>query len=95
MEGRGKVGGEMQDVQFAKLLVRGQGKMQPFEVETQAWNPISEWEVTLGQGSVLAGYMTMGQASADGARRCRSLAWTSATCRWAANCWKMRWCAWR
>jgi hypothetical protein len=69
MEGRGKVGGEMQDVQFAKLLVRGQGKMQPFEVETQAWNPISEWEVTLGQGSVLAGYMTMGQASADGGKK--------------------------
>jgi len=69
IEGRGKVGGEMQDVQFAKLLVTGQGKMQPFDVETQAWDPISDWEVILGKGSVLAGYMTMGQASADGGKK--------------------------
>lgn len=69
VQGRGKVGGEMKDVQFAKLLVTGQGKVQPFDVETRAWNPVSDWEVILGKGSVLAGYMTMGQASADGGKK--------------------------
>jgi hypothetical protein len=73
MEGRGKVAGEMQDVQFAKLLVEGKGKMQPFEVDTGKWNPVSELELVLGKGSVLAGYMTMGQASAEAGKKMKEL----------------------
>lgn len=69
MEGRGKVAGEMTDVTFAKLDVSGNGKMQPFEGKTGVWNPVSEWELSLAKGSVLAGYMTMGQASADAAKK--------------------------
>lgn len=65
MEGRGKVDGEMRDVTFAKLDVNGRGKMQPFHEETGEWSPVSDWELTLAKGSVLAGYMTLGQADAD------------------------------
>jgi hypothetical protein len=65
VEGRAKVAGEMQDVRFAKLDVSGKGKMQPFDVKTGAWSPVSEWELTLAKGTVLAGYMTIGQASED------------------------------
>jgi hypothetical protein len=69
LEGRGKVAGEMTDVTFAKLDVSGNGKMQPFEEKTGVWSPVSEWELSLAKGSVLAGYMTMGQASADAAKK--------------------------
>lgn len=69
LEGRGKVGGEMQDVTFAKLDVSGSGKMQPFDEKTGVWSPVSDWELKLAKGSVLAGYMTMGQASADAAKK--------------------------
>ena len=69
LEGRGKVAGEMTDVTFAKLDVSGSGKMQPFDETTGVWSPVSDWELKLAKGSVLAGYMTMGQASADAAKK--------------------------
>jgi len=69
LEGRGKVAGEMTDVTFAKLDVSGNGKMHPFEEKTGVWSPVSEWELSLAKGSVLAGYMTMGEASADAAKK--------------------------
>ncbi len=69
LEGRGKVGGEMADVQFAKLDLRGHGQMQPFDEKTGEWSPVSEWELSLGKGSVLAGYMTLGQAGAEAAKK--------------------------
>jgi hypothetical protein len=69
LDGRGKVDGEMQDVTFAKLDVSGQGKMQPFDEQTGAWSPVSDWELTLAKGSVLAGYMTIGQADANATKK--------------------------
>ncbi len=69
LEGRGKVGGEMQDVRFAFLDLAGGGTMRPFDPVTGIWNPLSEWELTLAKGSALAGYMTMGQADADAVKK--------------------------
>ena len=69
LDGRGKVDGEMKDVTFAKMNVSGQGKMQPFDETTGAWSPVSDWELTLAKGSVLAGYMTIGQADANATKK--------------------------
>jgi hypothetical protein len=69
LEGRGKVAGEMKDVTFAKVEVSGDGALQPFEEITGVWSPVSDWELKLAKGSVLAGYMTMGEASADAAKK--------------------------
>ncbi len=69
LEGRGKVAGEMQDVRFAFLDLAGSGSMRPFDPATAEWNPLSEWELVLAQGSALAGYMTLGQADADAAKK--------------------------
>ena len=69
LEGRGKVGGEMQDVRFAYLDLAGKGSLRPFDPETGVWKPLGEWELTLAKGSALAGYMTMGQADADAVKK--------------------------
>jgi hypothetical protein len=63
-EGRGKVGGEMRDVTFAKLRLEGGGEVQPFDADTGALDPLSKWLFTVKKGSKLAGYMTMGEADA-------------------------------
>lgn len=65
LDGRGKVGSEMQDVQFARLDLKGGGTLRPFDPATGDWSPVSEWELTLAAGSALAGYMTLDQASAS------------------------------
>jgi hypothetical protein len=72
LEGRGKVGGEMRDVTFAKLQIKGSGKIQPFDEKTGKWSPVTEWELELAKGSVLAGYMTLGQAGAQAAKKMKN-----------------------
>jgi hypothetical protein len=68
-QGRGKVAGEMKDVTFAELDLRGTGKVQPFDQKTGVWSPVSDWELTLATGSVLAGYMTLAQASPEASKK--------------------------
>jgi len=63
MDGRGKVAGEMTDVSFADVHASGKGSLQPFDEETGAWSPISTFELVIAKSSVMAGYMTIGQAS--------------------------------
>lgn len=63
LEGRGKVAGEMTDVSFAEVQASGKGSLQPFDEETGAWSPISTFELVIAKNSVMAGYMTLGQAS--------------------------------
>jgi hypothetical protein len=46
---------------LADLLFDGAGTVHPFEVETGKWQPASELRLTLKKGSVLGGYMKLGE----------------------------------
>ncbi|MCB1211815.1 MAG: AsmA family protein [Verrucomicrobiales bacterium] len=64
VEARAKLDGDMQDVQFADLHLRGSGDVAPFDPATKELRPNSLMSVVLAKDSVVAGHMKLGQADA-------------------------------
>ena len=46
---------------LADLLFDGAGMVHPFDVESGQWQPVSDLRLTLKKGSVLGGYMKLGE----------------------------------
>ena len=65
VEARAKLDGQMQDVQFADLTLRGTGDLAPFNPKSGEFSPASQLGIILAKGSVVAGHMKLGQADAD------------------------------
>lgn len=64
VEARAKLDGDMQDVQFADLHLRGSGDVAPFDPKTKELRPSSLMNIVLAKDSVVAGHMKLGQADA-------------------------------
>lgn len=61
--GEARIGGVKRPVQLANLKLSGESNIVPLDPLTQQWAPTSNLKLTLAQGSVLAGHMTMGDVA--------------------------------
>ncbi len=58
-----RVGGVMRPTEMANLQLTGESDIVPINPATGKWSPASMVKLTLAQGSVLAGHVTMGDAA--------------------------------
>lgn len=61
--GEARIGGVKRPVQLANVKLSGESNVIPMDPVTQSWAPTSTLKLTLAQGSVLAGHMTMGDVA--------------------------------
>jgi hypothetical protein len=61
--GEARIGGVKRPVQLANVKLSGESNVIPMDPVTQSWAPTSMLKLTLAQGSVLAGHMTMGDVA--------------------------------
>ena len=61
--GEARIGGVKRPVQLANVKLSGESNVIPMDPVTQSWAPTSTLKLTLTQGSVLAGHMTMGDVA--------------------------------
>lgn len=61
--GEARIGGVKRPVQLANVKLSGETNVIPMDPVTQSWAPTSTLKLTLAQGSVLAGHMTMGDVA--------------------------------
>lgn len=61
--GEARIGGVKRPVQLANVKLSGESNVVPMDPVTQSWAPTSTLKLTLAQGSVLAGHMTMGDVA--------------------------------
>ncbi len=61
---RGRIGPKdaRREVTMAELLLDGEGILNPFDVETGAWQPVSTLRLNVRKGTVLGGFATLGEA---------------------------------
>lgn len=62
---RGRIGPKeaRREVTMAEILLDGDGTINPFDVETGEWKPVSTLRLTLKKDSVLGGFMKLGEAA--------------------------------
>lgn len=63
VSGMARVGGVMRPTEMANLQLTGESDIVPINPATGKWSPASMLKLTLAQGSVLAGHITMGDAA--------------------------------
>jgi hypothetical protein len=63
VSGMARIGGVMRPTEMANLKLTGESDIVPIDPISQKWAPSSTLKLTLDQGSVLAGHMTMGDAA--------------------------------
>lgn len=63
VNGMARVGGVMRPAQMANLQLMGESDIVPIDPATGKWSPTSVLKLTLAQGSILAGHITMGDAA--------------------------------
>lgn len=61
--GEARIGGVKRPAELANLNLNGEGSIVPIDANTGEWMPTSTLKLTLGQGSTLAGHITMGDAA--------------------------------
>ena len=61
--GEARIGGVKRPVQLANVKLTGEANVVPIDPATLRWAPTSNLKLTLAQGSVLAGHMTMGDVA--------------------------------
>lgn len=63
VNGQARIGGVKRPAQLANLKLTGEGDMAPLDPVTGRWSPSTVLKLTLAQGSVLAGHITIGDAA--------------------------------
>lgn len=63
VSGMARVGGLMRPTEIANLELTGESDIVPINPDSGKWSPSSVVKLTLAQGSVLAGHITMGDAA--------------------------------
>lgn len=63
VSGMARIGGVMRPAEMANLDLTGESDIVPINPATGKWSPASLLKLTLAQGSVLAGHITMGDAA--------------------------------
>ena len=63
VSGMARVGGVMRPTEMANIQLTGESDIVPINPATGKWSPASMVKLTLAQGSVLAGHITMGDAA--------------------------------
>ncbi len=63
VSGMARVGGLMRPTEIANLELTGESDIVPINPDSRKWSPSSAVKLTLAQGSVLAGHITMGDAA--------------------------------
>lgn len=63
VSGMARVGGLMRPTEMANMEITGESDIIPINPTTGKWSPSSVLKLTLAQGSILAGHITMGDAA--------------------------------
>ncbi|MEQ1750725.1 MAG: hypothetical protein ABL974_14955, partial [Prosthecobacter sp.] len=63
VRGEARIGGVKRPAELADLKLSGEGDVVPIDAATGAWMPTTTLKLTLAQGSVLAGHITIGDAA--------------------------------
>ncbi len=62
VDGLARVGSDKRQVRIADLMIDGSASMVPLD-EYGRWNPVTNLELLLAKGSLVAGFMTIGEAA--------------------------------
>ena len=63
VRGEARIGGVKRPAELANLKLSGEGDLVPIDLATGDWMPTTTLKLTLAQGSVLAGHITIGDAA--------------------------------